>query len=188
MLFRSQTKRSEAKESHFTERQLTIEPGLGIHTNFGTDILISNLIQWNPQKHLSFASHSSFNINNISQRDFEGVKTNKNYSINQKFGIGTTLYNKKSTHTFLLMGGVKFTEFNEAVMTPDNKEVAVNITSFSPDFGLMYALNKGAKKHFFSFRFYLPLYPYPFKGSDINYFDGNMNNIALEFGIGIKIK
>jgi hypothetical protein len=183
-----QNSTTQTGEKKYLQRALTIEPGIGIHTNFGTDILISNLIQWNPQKHLSFASHSSFNINNISQRDFEGVKTNKNYSINQKFGIGTTLYNKKSTHTFLLMGGVKFTEFNEAVMTPDNKEVAVNITSFSPDFGLMYALKKGTKKHFFSFRFYLPLYLYPLKGFDIDYLDGNINNIALEFGVGIKIK
>jgi hypothetical protein len=179
---------SQKVDKNYIQRELTIEPGIGIHTNFGTDLLISNLIQWNPQKHLSLASHSSFNINNISQRDFEGVKTDKNYSINQKFGVGTTFYCKKSTHTFLLMGGVKFSEFHESVITPDNKEIGVSITSLSPDFGLMYGLKKGVKNKFFSFRFYLPLYPYPFKGSDINYFDGNMNNIALEFGVGIKIK
>ena len=42
--------------------QLTIEPGIGIHTNFGKDFLVTNLVQWNPNKRLSLASHSSFNI------------------------------------------------------------------------------------------------------------------------------
>jgi hypothetical protein len=28
-------------------RVLTVEPGVGIHTNFGTDLLITNLDQWN---------------------------------------------------------------------------------------------------------------------------------------------
>ena len=147
----SQKSISQKVDKKTIERQLTIEPGVGIHTNFGTDFLISNLIQWNPQKHLSLASHSSLNINNIFQRDFEGVKTSKNYSLNQKFGVGTTLYGKRSTHTFLLMGGVKFSEFRESVITPDRNEVAVNITSFSPDFGLMYGLKKGVKNKFFSF-------------------------------------
>lgn len=73
-------------------RELTIEPGVGIHTNFGTDLLLANMVQWNPTKRLSLAAHTSFNFNNISQRDFNYVKTNYNYSINQKFGAGTTLY------------------------------------------------------------------------------------------------
>ena len=30
--------------------QLTIAPGIGIHTNFGKDFLITNLVQWNPYK------------------------------------------------------------------------------------------------------------------------------------------
>jgi len=35
-----------------TAQQLTVEPGIGIHTNFGTDFLITNLVQWNPHKPL----------------------------------------------------------------------------------------------------------------------------------------
>jgi hypothetical protein len=35
---------------------------------------------------------------------------------------------------------------------------------------------------------YVPLYPWPAKKFDITYTDGNMNNIALELGVGIKIK
>jgi hypothetical protein len=53
---------------------------------------------------------------------------------------------------------------------------------------LMYSMKRGWKKYFFTYRMYLPLYPWPLKSTDINYSDGNMNNIALEFGVGIKIK
>lgn len=177
-----------AKEKHSTVRQLTIDPGIGIHSNFGTDLLISNLVQWNPKKHLSLASHTSFNINNILQRDFNGIKTNHNYSINQKLGIGTTFYSKKSSNTFLLMAGVKYTSFQETLINPDHNKVSASINSISPDYGLMYNLRKGVKKYFFSFRMYVPLYPWPVKDVNISSADGNMNNIALEFGVGIKIK
>ena len=176
------------KEKHTTARQLTIEPGIGIHTNFGTDLLVSNLIQWNPQKHLSLASHSSFNINNPFQRDFNGIKTDHNYSINQKFGVGTTFYSKRSSNTFLLMAGIKYTSIQETLVNPDHNKVSTSINSISPDYGLMYSLKKGVKKYFFSFRMYVPLYPWPVKDFNISAADGNMNNVALEFGVGIKIK
>jgi hypothetical protein len=178
----------EVNEKHSTVRQLTIEPGIGIHTNFGTDFLITNLVQWNPYKHLSLVSHSSFNINNISQRDFNGIKTEYNYTLNQKIGIGTTFYTNKSSNTFLLMTGVKYTSFKETLINPDNNKVIAFINSISPDYGLMYNYKRGVKKYFFSFRIYVPLYPWPLKGSNISYIDGNNNNIALEFGFGIKIK
>jgi phosphopantothenoylcysteine synthetase/decarboxylase len=176
------------KEKHTTVRQLTTEPGIGIHTNFGTDFLISNLIQWNPKKRLALASHTSFNINNITQRNFNGIKTNYNYTLNQKFGVGTTFYSKRSSNTFLLMAGVKYSSFKETLSDPDYNKVSVSINSFSPDYGLMYSLKKGVKKYFFSFRMYVPLYPWPIKDINISSADGNMNNIALEFGVGIKIK
>ena len=176
------------KEKHVTVRQLTIEPAIGIHTNFGTDLLLSNLIQWNPQKHFSLASHSSFNINNPFQRDFNSIKTNHNYSINQKLGVGTTLYSKRSSNTFLLMAGVKYTSFQETLINADHKKVSTSINSISPDYGVMYSLKKGVKKYFFSFRMYVPLYPWPVKDFNVYTADGNMNNIALEFGVGIKFK
>ena len=184
----AQKNMSAVKEKHSTVHELTIEPGIGIHSNFGTDFLISNLIQWNPQKHISLAAHSSFNINNIFQRNFNGIKTNYNYSINQKFGIGTTFYSKRSSNTFLLMAGVKYTSFQETLTSPDHNKINTPINSISPDYGLMYSLRKGVKKYFFSFRMYVPLYPWPVKDFNISYADGNMNNIALEFGVGIKIK
>lgn len=169
-------------------RKLTIEPGVGIHTNFGTDFLIANLVQWNPHKRLSVASHTSFNINNLLQRDFNYIKTNYNYSINQKFGVGTTFYSKKSSHTLLLMIGAKYTAFEETLDNPNFDKVSVSISALSPDYGLMYSFKRGWKKYFFTYRMYVPLYPWPTKGSDINYIDSNRNNIALELGVGIKIK
>ncbi|MDN3654192.1 hypothetical protein QWZ08_01065 [Ferruginibacter paludis] len=184
----AQTEKQAIKEKHFAVRQLTIELGIGIHSNFGTDLLITNLVQWNPKKHLAFASHSSYNINNLLQRNFNGIKTEYNYSINQKFGVGTTFYSKRSSNTFLLMAGIKYTSFKEILLNPDNKNVSAGVNALSPDYGLMYSLKKGVKKYFFSFRMYVPLYPWPVKATNISAVDGNMNNIALEFGAGIKIK
>jgi hypothetical protein len=172
----------------YARRLLTIEPSVGIHTNFGTDLLLSTMVQWSPMKRLAFASHSSYNINNITQRDFNFIKTDYNYSLNQKFGIGTTLYAKKSSHSFFIMAGLKYTAYRETLNNPDLEKISTAISAVSPDYGLMYSLKKGGKKCFFTFRAYLPLYPWPVKGADINYVDGNMNNIALEFGVGIKIK
>ncbi|MBF2709131.1 hypothetical protein [Flavobacterium soyangense] len=184
----AQNNTSKIAEKKSTVRQLTIEPGIGIHTNFGTDLILSNQIQWNPNRYLSLASYTSFNINNPFQRDFNGIKTNYDYSINQKIGIGTTFYAKKSSHTFLLMAGVKYSSFKETIDDPNFNKVSASINSFSPDYGLMYSLKKGLGKYFFTYRMYVPLYPWPIKGSDSNYLDGNLNNITLEVGIGINIK
>jgi len=170
-------------------RELTIEPGVGIHTNFGTDLLLTNLVQWNPVKRFGLASHTSFNFNNAFKRDFNYVKTNYNYSINQKFGAGTTFYSRKrGSHTLLLMVGFKYTAFKETLYNPDFDKVSVSISGFDPDYGVMYSYKRGLKKCFFTYRMYIPLYPWPVKGSNIDYIDGNRNNIALELGVGIKIK
>lgn len=167
--------------------QLTLEPGIGIHTNFGTDFLITNLIQWNPLARLSIASHSSFNINNITQRYFNGIKTNYNYSINQKFGIGTAFYTKRRSHTLMLMFGAKYTTYRETLDDERFDKAGTAIRTLSPDYGLMYSQKKMWKKYFFTYRMYVPLYPWPTKGSDILYIESNMENIALEAGIGIRI-
>ncbi|WOK09282.1 hypothetical protein RT717_11595 [Imperialibacter roseus] len=171
-----------------TGRLLSIEPGIGIHTNFGTDVLMTTLVQWNPIQRLSFASHSSFNINNVTARNFNHITTDYNYSINQKFGAGTTLNGRKTSQTFLLMAGVKYTTYQETLRNPDLATATASIKSLSPDYGLMYSLKRGWKKYFFTGRMYVPLFPWPTKGSNITYIDGNSNNIALEAGVGIKIK
>lgn len=184
----SQKKIATLKESPSKVPQLTIEPGVGIHTNFGTDLIFSNLVQWNPLKYLSLISYSSFNINNVFKRGVKGIKTNYNYTINQKIGIGTTTYSKKSSNTFLVLAGIKYTSFKETLSNPDDEKVSTSINSISPDYGLMYHLRKGVKKYFFSFRMYVPLYPWPSKDFNISSVEGNINNIALELGMGIKIK
>jgi len=58
----------------------------------------------------------------------------------------------------------------------------------SPDVGLLYDLKVGKKKYFFSYRMFIPLYPYPFKTTDINALDANMANLTIEFGLGIRLK
>jgi len=166
---------------------LTIEPGIGIHTNFGTDFLFTNLIQWNPLNFLSIVSHSSYNINNITQRKFNGIKTNYNFSINQKIGIGKSFYTKRRSHTFLFMAGVKYTTYKESLDDERFEQASSTIRAFSPDYGLMYSQKKIRNKYFFTYRIYVPLYPWPTKDSDILAIDNNMDNIALEIGIGIKI-
>ncbi len=168
-------------------RTLTIEPGVGIHTNFGTDFLISNLVQWNPTRRFAVASHSSFNINNVTQRNFNYVKTDYNYSLNQKFGVGTTLYAKKHSHTFLAMIGMKYTTFQETLNNPNLNKVSTSISAVSPDYGMMYSLKRGWKKYFFTCRLYLPLSPWLSKGAQIENIQGTLRDTALEFGMGIKI-
>ena len=86
------------------------------------------------------------------------------------------------------MVGAKYTAYQETLNNPNFESVSSAVSSWSPDYGMMYSWKKGVKKCFFSFRLYLPLYPWPTKGSDINYVDGNLNNIALEFGVGIKLR
>jgi hypothetical protein len=169
-------------------RLLTVEPGIGIHTNFGTDLLITNLVQWNPYKRWSFGAHSSYNINNIMLTEFNHVRTDYNYSLNQKFGAGMMFNRKKGSHTFMLMAGVKYTAYKETLDHPDLDQVSTSIRAWSPDYGIMYSAKRGWKKYFFTYRIYVPLFPWPIKGSNILYTDGNMNNIALEFGMGMKIK
>jgi len=184
----SQNGLAQRDPEHSLARKLTIEPGVGIHTNFGTDFLISNLVQWNPNKRLGFASYSSFNINNVTQRDFNHIKTDYNYSLNQKFGAGTTVYSKKYSHTFFAMVGIKYTAFQETLENPNFNKVSTSISAFSPDYGLMYSLKRGWKKYFFTARFYLPLSPWLTKGAHIENIQGTLRDTALEFGMGIKIK
>ena len=85
------------------------------------------------------------------------------------------------------MVGVKYTTYKETLDDERFDKVSATITAFSPDYGMMYSMKRGWKKYFFTWRVYVPLYPWPVKGSDVQYLDGNMDNIALEFGVGVKI-
>jgi hypothetical protein len=169
-------------------RRLTIEPAVGVNPMPSADLLISNLVQWNLKKRLSLVAHTYYSFNDAFLGDVNYIKTNYNYSISQKFGIGTSLYLKNSSHTFSLLAGIKYDAFKETMENPEFEKVSASISSFGPDVGLMYSLKIGKKKYFFSYRMYIPLYPYPFESSDILAIDGNMASISLEFGFGIRLK
>ncbi len=178
---------TETVAMDYPVRTLTIEPAIGINPWPMSDMFISNLMQWNIYKRLSILSYSSYSYNNAFLRKFNHIKTNYNYSLNQKFGVGTSLYSENYSHTFSLMGGIKYDAFKETLENPEFENVSASMSSVSPDFGLMYNLKRGVGKYFFSFGMYIPLYPYPMKTVDSWSIDGNMANLSLEFGIGISL-
>jgi hypothetical protein len=169
-------------------QRLTIEPAVGINPMPSSDLLISNLIQWNIKKRLSLVAHTYYSFNDAFLGDVNYIKTNYNYSISQKFGIGTSLFLKNSSHTISFLAGVKYDAFEETLENPEFEKVSASVSTWSPDVGLMYSLKIGKKKYFFSYRMYIPLYPYPFESSDILAIDGNIASISLEFGFGIRLK
>jgi hypothetical protein len=57
-------------------RELTIEPGVGIHTNFWNRSSNDQSGSMEPNQALCLAAHTSLNFNNILQRDVNYVKTN----------------------------------------------------------------------------------------------------------------
>jgi hypothetical protein len=179
---------TEIAKIKYPLRTLTIEPAIGLNPMPSTDLLLTNLIQWNITKRLSIVSHSSYAYNNAFNRENNYIKTNYNYSLSQKFGVGTSLYLKNSSHTISFIAGIKYDSFKETLEIPEFDRVSASISSVSPDVGLMYSLKIGKKKYFFSYRMYIPLYPYPFKTLDINSMDGNMANLSMEFGFGIRLK
>jgi hypothetical protein len=179
---------SETSNNLSLVRKVTTEPAIGLNPYPTSDLVFSNLVQWNMKKHLSIVSHTSYAFNNAFLRVNNYIQTNYNYSLSQKFGIGTSLYSKRSSHTFSLMAGIKYDSFKETLENPEFEKVSATESFISPDVGLMYSLKVGKKKYFFSFRTFIPLYPYPFKSTDVYSMDGNMANLSLEFGFGIRLK
>ncbi len=167
-------------------RTLTTEPALGLEPM--SDLIISNLVQWNLKKHFSLVSYTSYAYNNALQRTFNHIKTDYNYAISQKFGIGVSLYTRHASHTLSIMSGIRYDAFRETLDNPDFEKVSASVSSISPDHGLMYNIKIGKKKYFFSCRMFMPLYPYPFKSSDVWSLSDNMSNLSLEFGLGIRLK
>jgi len=177
---------SEITKNGFAMRRITIEPAIGLEPM--SDMVISNLVQLNIKKRLSLVSYTSYSFNNAMQRNFNHIKTNYNYTLSQKFGVGTSLYTKHSSHTFSLMAGIRYDAYKETLENPDIEKVSASVSSISPDVGLLYNLKIGKKKYFFSYRMYIPIYPYPLISSDIRSLNDNMANLSLEFGLGIRLK
>lgn len=167
---------------------LTIEPGVGIHTNFGTDALLSTLVQWNPRKRFSVASYSAYSFNNVMLRYFNHIRTDYNYSFNQKLGAGTTFLSRRGSHTLLLMMGMKYTTFQETLENPNLMRVSTSIKSWSADYGFLYSRKHGWKRYFFVTRLYLPLSPWLAKGGRIENVQGTLRDIALEVGLGVRLR
>lgn len=169
-------------------QSFTVSPAIGLNPWPMSDLVISNVVQWDIKKRLSLVSYTAYTYNSVFLRDFNYIKTNHNYSLSQKFGVGTTLYSKRASHTFSFLGGVKYNSFKETLENPDFEKVSASVSCISPDFGFMYHLQAGKKKYFFSYRMYLPLYPYPMQRLDLTAIDGNLANISLEFGFGVRLK
>ena len=184
----SQTNSYNSANESSNIHQLTIEPGIGIKPYPISDVLISNVLQWNFNRKFSAISYTYYSYNTAFLRSFNYINTDYSYSLSQKFGVGISLYTKHSSHTFSLMAGIKYDAFKETLNNPAFDKVSATILSTSPDLGILYNLKIGKKKYFFSYRMYLPLYPYPFKTGDVNSADENMANISLEFGLGIRLK
>lgn len=172
----------------YSLKQLKIAPAIGLNPWPMSDLVISNLVQWEFKKHLSLVSYTAYTYNNVFLRDFNYIKTNYNYSLSQKVGVGTSIYSKRTSHSFSLLGGIKYNSFKETLEHPEFEKVSASASSLSPDFGCMYHLQVGKKKYFFSYRMYIPLYPYPVQRLDITAIDGNMANVSLEFGLGVRLK
>jgi len=179
---------SSNSKSNFPVSKFTIEPALGLKPYPISDALISNVAQWNITRRFSVVSYTAYSYNNAFLREFNYITTDYNYSLTQKFGIGTTRYTKHASHTLSLLAGVQYNAFQETLNNPDFEKVVMGMSSLSPDFGLLYNLKLGKKKYFFSYRMYLPLYPYPLLTSDANAMDANLANVTLEFGVGVRIK
>lgn len=168
--------------------KITIEPGIGISPMPIMDMNLSNIVQWEINKRLSLISYTSIKENNLFLRNFNYIKGSNNHSITQNFGVGTSFSTKRSNHTFSLLGGVKYDTYRETLDNPKFDKVDVTIKSWSPDLGIMYNLKLGRKKYFFSYRMYIPLSPYPLITPDFTANDGNLANVSLEFGLGIRLK
>jgi hypothetical protein len=175
-------------KNNFQNDKLTIEPAIGTKPTVMTALMASNVLQWNIKKRISIVSHTSYTWNQAFLPEFNYIKTNYNYSLSQKFGVGTSFFTKHFCHTFSLMAGINYDAFKETMDNPEFKKVTVSQSSMSPDFGLMYNMKVGNKKYFFSYRMFIPIYPFPFKSSDINSVEGNLANLTLEFGLGIRLK
>ncbi|MDO8367774.1 MAG: hypothetical protein Q7T20_13315 [Saprospiraceae bacterium] len=173
---------------NFPAPNLTIAPAIGLNPWPMSDLVVSNLVQWDIKKRLSLVSYTAYTYNNVFLRNFNYIKTNYNYSLSQKVGVGTALYSKRASHSFSLLGGIKYNSFKETLENPEFEKVSASVSSLSPDFGCMYHLQVGKKKYFFSYRMYIPLYPYPVQHLDITAIDGNIANVSLEFGLGIRLK
>ncbi|SEW56399.1 hypothetical protein [Chitinophaga arvensicola] len=162
---------------------LEIKPAIGVTwITVKPTVSVMAFHQFTPK--FSIASHSMLSFLLFRNFPQEYIKTNYNYALTQKLGIGYSLYGPKgkTRHTILIMGGIKYTAFSETLDNPELEKITTATHRITPDYGLMYDLSLGTKKRTFDARLYFPFYP-------IRYYPlGTVSNIGyLELGLGFKL-
>ncbi len=167
----------------YPSRKLSIEPAIGLRLSsaFGlVDFQLSGLVQYQVNKRISLASHSAFSFDINSFAAFKNIKVKKSMTNFQRFGIGTSFYSNKGSHTFFFMAGVKDFKYSASINNPlleDNVNSQFKTVAF--DKGMLYNIKVGRGNPYFSGRVYAPV------------FDGKwiaIENASLELGAGFKIK
>lgn len=187
LLLNAATMHSQADTS-LRKTRFFVEPGIGITPMPLVDLMLSAIIQCGISKNISAISYTSFKENNPFIRNFNHIRTTNNHSISQKFGIGLNLKTKRSIHCISMLAGAKYETYRETLNNPEFEKISVKIDSWSPDLGLMYNLKLGRGKYFLSYRMYIPLFPYPIYTADFTSIDGNLADVSLELGFGIRIQ
>lgn len=182
ILFLSIISYAQAQDSIKPKALLEIKPAIGA-TGTPLKSTVSIMILHSLDHRFSIASHSMLSFL-LFKNTPDYIKTNYNYSLSQKLGIGYSLYGKKgkTRHTLLALGGMRHIAFKETMENPDLDKIIVSTHSTIADYGLMYEFSLGKKRYTFDTRLYCPLSP-------IRYYpQGTLSNLVyLEMGIGIKL-
>ncbi len=139
--------------------RLTTEPAIGTHLSMSgaPDLHISNLLQYNITKKVGLISHTAISFGFPMSRMADIIQ-NYNYSLYQKFGIGTSFYIKNTVHVISVLGGIKYNAYSG---TLSNDQIPEHITtktnSITSDYGFMYNLKLIRRKYFLSTRLYVPV-------------------------------
>ncbi len=172
-----------SQSNKYPIRKLSIEPAIGLRLSSAMgliDIQVSGLVQYQLNKRFSLASHTAVSFDINSFKAFKNINVKNSMTTFQKFGIGTSLYTKRSSHTFFLMAGGKYFTYSASIDNPKLEDnVKTRISTFAFDKGLLYNLKLGRGNSYFSSRIYAPV------------FDRKwliLENTSLEFGAGFKIK
>jgi hypothetical protein len=172
-----------AQKSPYPTRKWALEPAVGtrLSTAFGlVDIQVSGLTQFTISKRLSVASHTAFSFDLNRFEAFKNIDPKYSITVFQKFGIGTALYTKRTSHALFLMAGGKYFTYSGSINNPKLEDnVQSKFDTFSFDKGLMYNLKIGRGNPYFSGRIYAPV------------FDGKwiaIENAAVELGVGFQLK
>lgn len=160
---------------------LTTEPAIGTHLSMSgaSDLQISNLLQYNINNKIGLISHTAISFGFPMNRMADIIQ-NYNYSLYQKFGIGTSFYIKNTVNVIAVLGGIKYNAYSG---TLSNDQIPEHITtktnSITTDYGFMYNLKLIRRKYFLSTRLYVPVK---------DGLAGISENTIIEIGVGIRLK